>query len=351
MANSLRSGLWLGLGILAGLPWVAGQDLPVSGPAAEKRFPPLKLPPGFKATLYAADPMVEYPSAVALGPRRGSVFVAADYMTGLGVDIVRRDEIRLLEDTDGDGYADKSSVFAKGFNSIQGLTYEGGTLYVMHAPYLTSLRDTKGMGQADQRIDLLSGLGLTPEQNPPRLARWLREERRPEAVAFVLDTLRSRPSAKVAELLLGVVRATDHASANRLLALELLEQNLGKNAAGSLFQLAQGLEDGPVFADVFQRLDRLSHPSFAELLPGKLFSQAPEIRAASLGILANRNKVAAEKALRRLLEDGDARVRSAAATAAGKLKFQPAADVLLKTGGDADSQVRKASLDALRQMG
>src|SRR5438045_7874849 len=87
-----------------------------NGPAAEKRFPPLRLPPGFKATLFACDPMIEYPSVIALGPKTGSLFVAVDYMTGLGPDIVRRDEVRLLEDTDGDGYADKATVFASGFN-------------------------------------------------------------------------------------------------------------------------------------------------------------------------------------------------------------------------------------------
>src|ERR1700740_1744116 len=92
---------------------------PQPGPATEKRFPPLKVPPGFKATLFACDPLVEYPSVVALGPRPGSIFVAADYMTGLGTEHVRRDEIRLIEDTDGDGYADKATVFADGFNSIQ----------------------------------------------------------------------------------------------------------------------------------------------------------------------------------------------------------------------------------------
>jgi putative membrane-bound dehydrogenase-like protein len=79
------------------------------------------------------------------------------------------DEIRLVEDTDGDGYADKATVFAKGFNSIQGLAYHEGTLYVMHAPFLTALRDTKGTGVADERRELLTGLGLTPEKNPTRL--------------------------------------------------------------------------------------------------------------------------------------------------------------------------------------
>ena len=144
-------------------------DKPATGPQTEKRFPPLNIPPGFKATLFACDPLIEYPSVISVGPKPGAIFVAIDYMTGLGLDHVRRDEIRLVEDTDGDGYADKATVFAKGFNSIQGLAYHDGTLYVMHAPFLMALRDTKGTGVADERKDLLTGLGLTPEKNPTRL--------------------------------------------------------------------------------------------------------------------------------------------------------------------------------------
>src|SRR5262249_35991013 len=86
-----------------------------------------------------------------------------------GTEIVRRDEIRLVEDTDGDGYADKATVFAKGFNSIQGLAYHEGTLYVMHAPFLTALRDTKGTGAADERRGLRTGWGRPPGRNATRV--------------------------------------------------------------------------------------------------------------------------------------------------------------------------------------
>ncbi|MBI4664326.1 MAG: c-type cytochrome [Verrucomicrobia bacterium] len=148
----------------------AAQDKPTqTGPETEQRFPPLKVPPGFKATLFACDPLIEYPSAVALGPRSGSIFVAADYLTGLGTEIVRRDEIRLVEDTDRDGYADRVTRYAAEFNSIQGLTYHDGTVYVMHAPFLTALRDRDLDGKADEHQDLVAGLGLPPEENPVRL--------------------------------------------------------------------------------------------------------------------------------------------------------------------------------------
>ena len=151
------------------LPAAPAQNPPVTGPETEKRFPPLAVPEGFKATLFACDPLIEYPSVLSLGPRTGTMFLAHDYVTGLGVKIVRRDEIRLVEDADGDGYADRSTVYAKGFNSIQGLAYHAGTVFAMHAPHLTSLRDKDGDGVADERRRLITGLGLPPEENSNRL--------------------------------------------------------------------------------------------------------------------------------------------------------------------------------------
>jgi putative membrane-bound dehydrogenase-like protein len=140
-----------------------------TGPETEKRFPPLKVPSQFKATLFACDPLIEYPSVLSLGPRSNSIFLAHDYMTGLGEKIVRRDEVRLVEDTDADGYADKSTVWAGGFNSIQGLAYHDVRVFVMHSPLLTVLRDTNGDAVADERRDLLSGLGWPPEKTTDRL--------------------------------------------------------------------------------------------------------------------------------------------------------------------------------------
>ena len=171
----LAAGLLLFLGGLVLLGQLASgsasAEPPQTGPETEKRFPPLVVPADFKATLFACDPLIEYPSAIAVGPKEkpGSLLVAIDYMTGLGTEIVRRDEIRLIEDTDGDGYADKATLYADGFNSIMGLTQHGGSVYVMHAPFLTSLRDADGDGKADERRDLLSGLGLPPEKNDVRL--------------------------------------------------------------------------------------------------------------------------------------------------------------------------------------
>src|SRR5204863_4906385 len=55
------------------------------------------------------------------------------------------------------------------FNSIQVLPYHDGAVNGMHSPYLTKLLDTDGDSKADERRDLLQGLGLPPEKNPVRL--------------------------------------------------------------------------------------------------------------------------------------------------------------------------------------
>ncbi len=171
MTRAIAASLRLGIGIvLLARPALHAQDAPpLTGPGTEKRFPPLRVPDGFTVTLFACDPLIEYPSVIARGERVGSLFVAYDYMTGLGTEIVRRDEIRRVEDTDGDGYADASRPFAEGLNSVMGLAFDGETVFAMHAPYLTSLRDTDGDGVADERRDLISGLGPPPEENAVRL--------------------------------------------------------------------------------------------------------------------------------------------------------------------------------------
>ena len=169
MLQAIRPRLFLIFTVWLACWAAAAQDLVGTGPETEKRFPPLQVPPQFKVTLFACDPLIEYPSVLSLGPRLNSIFLAYDYMTGLGEQIVRHDEVRLVEDTNGDGYADQSTLWAGDFNSIQGLAYRDGRVFVMHSPLLTVLRDADGDGVVDERRDLLSGLGWPPEKATDRL--------------------------------------------------------------------------------------------------------------------------------------------------------------------------------------
>ena len=69
------------------------------------------------------------------------------------------DKIVILEDTDGDGKADRSSVFADDVHIPLSFELGHGGVYVSEEPYLTFLKDTDGDGKADFRRRLLGGFG------------------------------------------------------------------------------------------------------------------------------------------------------------------------------------------------
>ena len=69
------------------------------------------------------------------------------------------DRLVIIEDTDGDGKADKSSVFADDLHIPLSFVFGDGGVYVSEEPHLTFLKDTNGDGKADLRKKLLSGFG------------------------------------------------------------------------------------------------------------------------------------------------------------------------------------------------
>ena len=69
------------------------------------------------------------------------------------------DKLVILEDTDGDGKADKSTVFADDLHIPLSFELGNGGVYVSEEPHLTFLKDTDGDGKADFRQQLLTGFG------------------------------------------------------------------------------------------------------------------------------------------------------------------------------------------------
>ena len=68
------------------------------------------------------------------------------------------DKLLILEDTKGDGKADKVTVFADGLQNPTGFEFYNGGVIVAQAPDLIFLKDTKGTGKADYRERILHGL-------------------------------------------------------------------------------------------------------------------------------------------------------------------------------------------------
>ncbi len=78
---------------------------------------------------------------------------------------VHSERIYQLRDTDGDGKADKITVFAEGFNSevtgiAAGILYHDGWVYTTIAPDLWRLKDTNDDGVADIREVVAHGFGM-----------------------------------------------------------------------------------------------------------------------------------------------------------------------------------------------
>jgi azurin len=69
------------------------------------------------------------------------------------------DKIIILEDTDGDGRADKSTVFADDLYVPLSFEFGDGGVYVSEEPHLTFIKDTDGDGKADYRKKVLTGFG------------------------------------------------------------------------------------------------------------------------------------------------------------------------------------------------
>src|SRR5579871_6240888 len=107
--------------LLFALPLRAG-DFPKpydSGPPVSGLMPPseaaakMTLPPGFKATVFAAEPDVCNPIAMAWDSR-GRLWIAENYTYaegGVRYDLKLRDRILIFEDTKGDGHFSSRRVF------------------------------------------------------------------------------------------------------------------------------------------------------------------------------------------------------------------------------------------------
>ena len=177
------------------------QPLPASD-EAELAIGSFRKPAGWEIKLFAAEPNVANPVVITVD-NRGRLFVCESFRQDRGVtdnrghdnewlladlaaesvqdriDYHRRllsteeaelytrhdDRVRLVEDTNADQVADRSTIFAEGFNNIEsgtgaGILVRGDQAYFTCIPELWLLSDTNGDGQADQRQVLHDGYGV-----------------------------------------------------------------------------------------------------------------------------------------------------------------------------------------------
>ncbi len=116
------------------------------------------VPEGFEASLFASEPMVRQPCSMAFDAK-GRLFVGMGPQYRNPKPETPGDSVVMLEDTDGDGKADRKEIFATGFNCIQSLAWHGRDLWVANSPDLTLVRDLDGDGKADEYVRIYTDLG------------------------------------------------------------------------------------------------------------------------------------------------------------------------------------------------
>ena len=144
-------------------PKIAKQiPLPPPTPAVspEEELKAFQPADGFEVNLFASEALgVENPLTMRWDSE-GQMYVACTWTyPHLKPGEIPNDKIILLTDTDGDGQADRSTVFADGINIPTGLETANGGVYVGQSTELLFLRDTDGDGVANERKVLLSGFG------------------------------------------------------------------------------------------------------------------------------------------------------------------------------------------------
>ncbi len=115
---------------------------------------------GFRMQLVAAEPLVFNPVAAAFD-EDGKLYVCElrdyPYLPKPGQKPLGA--VRLLEDTNGDGTFDKSTVFADGLVWAAGVAPWKGGVFVAAPPDIWYLKDTDGDGKADVRQRIFTGFG------------------------------------------------------------------------------------------------------------------------------------------------------------------------------------------------
>ena len=167
---------WLSLVALATLPSARADGPPAVHSAP---WPPLQaagrmtLPEGFRATLFAAEPDVRQPIAMATD-ERGRLWVAENFSyPGWLQPAQETDRILILEDQDGDGRLDRRTVFWDRGTTVSGLVPGFGGVFVAATPNLLFIPDRDGDDVPDGPAEVvLDGWDVKAQHNLFNALNW-----------------------------------------------------------------------------------------------------------------------------------------------------------------------------------
>ncbi len=164
----------------------AAIDLPLTPAQAQRGLDPNTIPApdpaeelkalvpaeGFEINLFAADPMIAAPIQMNWDPAGRLWIASSEVYPQIKPGQVANDKIIVLEDTDGDGRADKRTVFTDGLLIPTAVIPGDGGAYVANSTELLHLSDTDGDGRADKERVVLSGFGTEDTHHILHTLRW-----------------------------------------------------------------------------------------------------------------------------------------------------------------------------------
>ena len=133
--------------------------------AAQESLKNFTVADGLEVSLFAAEPMLRNPTDMDID-ERGRVWITegVNYRSTFqpwGILDSRGDRIVILEDTNGDGAADKETTFYQGhdIDSALGICVLGNKVVVSRSPDVFVFTDSDGDGKADKKEILFTGIG------------------------------------------------------------------------------------------------------------------------------------------------------------------------------------------------
>lgn len=145
-------------------------DIP--DPDVKRELESFRVADGFEVTLFAAEPLVAKPIQMNWDADGRLWVVSSTAYPHLKTGEQANDKIFVLEDTDGDGRADKSTIFAEGLITPTGILPGDGGVYVANSTEILHFADTDGDGKADKKRRILNGFGTADTHHLIHTFRW-----------------------------------------------------------------------------------------------------------------------------------------------------------------------------------
>ena len=148
------------------------QDKP-PGPALSpaEAIAKMTMPEGFTVELVASEPDIVNPVAMTID-ERGRFWITESLEYPRRSPGPGKDRVKILEDTDADGKADKFTVFMEGLNIPSGIAVGHGGVWVVNSPDILFVQDTDGDGKADTSEVVVTGFGRDDTHELPNSLTW-----------------------------------------------------------------------------------------------------------------------------------------------------------------------------------